>query len=52
MIGGGSYLEAQSLSVWAGKTQPPVHVIYGATEMLSGEQFAGQLAELGKRSAA
>ena len=51
MIGGGSYLEAQSLAVWAGRTQPPTNVIYGATDMLTGEQFAAQLAELGKRSA-
>ena len=50
MIGGGSYLEAQSLSVWGSRTQPPTNVIYGATDMLTGPAFAAQLAELGRRS--
>ena len=52
MIGGGSYLEAQSLSVWGARTQPPTNVVYGATDMLTGPAFAAQLAELGRRSAA
>ena len=35
MIGGGNYLEAESLSCWAGRAQPtPKHVVYGATELL------------------
>ena len=50
MVGGGNYLEAESLAAWAARAQPPKNVIYGATELLTGEQFASQLAELGKRS--
>jgi hypothetical protein len=50
MVGGGNYLEAESLAAWAGRAQPPKNVVYGATELLTGEQFARQLAELGKRS--
>ncbi len=50
MVGGGNYLEAESLATWASKTQPPKNVVYGATALLSGEQFAAQLAELGRRS--
>lgn len=50
MIGGGNYLEAESLATWASRTQPPKSVIYGATDVLTGEQFAQQLAELGRLS--
>jgi hypothetical protein len=51
MIGGGNYLEWESLVCWAQRAQPtPKHVVYGATELLSGEEFIGQLAELGRRS--
>lgn len=50
MIGGGSYLEAESLATWASRAQPQKTVIYGATDLLNGEQFAAQLAELGRRS--
>lgn len=50
MVGGGNYLEAESLAAWAARAQPPKSVIYGATELLTGEQFARQLAELGRRS--
>ncbi len=50
MIGGGNYLEAESLATWASRAQPQKSVIYGATDVLTGEQFAGQLAELGRRS--
>jgi hypothetical protein len=53
MIGGGNYLEWESLATWAARAQPaPKHVVYGATELLSGEQFVAQLAELGRRSGA
>ena len=50
MIGGGNYLEAESLATWASRAQPQKTVIYGATDLLTGEQFAAQLAELGRRS--
>jgi sec1 family domain-containing protein 1 len=52
MIGGGSYLERESLATWAGRAAPPKSVVYGATELLTGEAFAAQLAELGRRSGA
>ena len=52
MIGGGNYLEAESLATWASRTQPPKNIIYGTTDLLTGEQFAAQLADLGRRSGA
>ncbi|GAB4817085.1 hypothetical protein N2152v2_004131 [Parachlorella kessleri] len=53
MIGGGNYLEAESLSCWAGRAQPtPKHVVYGATDLLSGEEFLQQISELARRSGA
>ena len=53
MIGGGNYLEWESLVCWAQRAQPtPKHLVYGATELLNGEEFLGQLAELGRRSGA
>ena len=50
MIGGGNYLEYESLTTWAGRATPPKSVIYGASDLLTGGQFAAQLAELGRRS--
>lgn len=50
MIGGGNYLEYESLTTWAGRATPPKSVIYGASDLLTGAQFAKQLAELGRRS--
>jgi hypothetical protein len=50
MIGGGNYLEYESLTTWAGRSTPPKTVIYGATDLLAGSEFATQLAELGRRS--
>lgn len=50
MIGGGNYLEREVLASWAGRSQPSRSVVYGATELLSGDEFARQLAELGRRS--
>lgn len=53
MIGGGNMLEYESLSCWASRAQPcPKHIVYGATELLSGEKFLAQLSELGRRSGA
>eukprot|EP00850_Spirogloea_muscicola_P000287 SM000001S04689 [mRNA] locus=s1:1778855:1782556:+ [translate_table: standard] len=52
MIGGGNYLEYGSLQEYAQRQQPPKSVMYGATEILSGEQFTLQLGELGAKMAA
>ena len=50
MIGGGNYLEAESLQCWAGRAQPtPKHVLYGATELLTPEQVLRDLATLAGR---
>ncbi|PNH04798.1 SEC1 family transport protein SLY1 [Tetrabaena socialis] len=50
MIGGGNYYERETLLTWAGRCTPPRQVLYGATELLSGEEFVQQLSELGRRS--
>lgn len=50
MIGGGNYLEYESLSTWATRAQPPKNIVYGATELLSGDAMVHQLEELSKRS--
>ena len=50
MIGGGNYLEYESLSLYASKSQPPKNILYGATDIISPEAFAKQLADLGKRA--
>jgi hypothetical protein len=52
MIGGGNYLEYESLVTWASRATPPKSVVYGATDLLSPAQFVEQLAELGRRSGA
>jgi hypothetical protein len=51
MIGGGNYYEREMLATWASRCTPPRAVLYGATEVLSGEEFVGQLSELGRRAA-
>mmetsp|Transcript_21793 Transcript_21793/g.70368 ORF Transcript_21793/g.70368 Transcript_21793/m.70368 type:complete len:120 (+) Transcript_21793:3-362(+) len=53
MIGGGSYLEHQSLQELAGelnKKSPAVNrsILYGATEVLSAGEFVAQLSTLAK----
>ncbi|EFJ40861.1 hypothetical protein VOLCADRAFT_69047, partial [Volvox carteri f. nagariensis] len=50
MIGGGNYYERETLLTWAQRCTPPRQVLYGATELLSGEEFVQQLSELGRRS--
>lgn len=50
MIGGGNYIEYRSLMELGQHTQPSKHVIYGATEILSGAEFIHQLAELGQKA--
>ena len=40
-------------SCWAGRAQPtPKHIVYGATDLLAGEQFLQQLSTLGHKSGA
>ncbi|GFH10183.1 uncharacterized protein HaLaN_05452 [Haematococcus lacustris] len=63
MLGGGNYLEREQLMAWAARnTNASVaaglgatgtagrNLLYGTTEVSSGEQFVAQLVELGKRS--
>eukprot|EP00879_Flechtneria_rotunda_P018857 GHRR01019794.1.p1 GENE.GHRR01019794.1~~GHRR01019794.1.p1 ORF type:complete len:638 (+),score=249.45 GHRR01019794.1:780-2693(+) len=50
MIGGGNYLERETLTAWASRSQPPRQVLYGATDLTAGEDFLKQLEELGRRS--
>ncbi|XP_047087254.1 SEC1 family transport protein SLY1-like [Lolium rigidum] len=50
MIGGGNYGEYRSLIEPGQSSQPSKHVIYGATEILSGVDFIQQLAELGEKA--
>ncbi|KAL4448182.1 hypothetical protein ABPG75_005401 [Micractinium tetrahymenae] len=53
VLGGGNYLEYESLSCWASRAQPtPKHIVYGATDLLSGEDFLQQLSTLGHKSGA
>ncbi|CAM6127509.1 unnamed protein product [Calypogeia fissa] len=49
MIGGGNYLEYSSLQELAQRQQPAKNIIYGTTEILSGQEFVDQLAELGMK---
>ena len=58
MIGGGTYYEREALLAWAQRSsqasmaagQGARQVVYGATELLTGEEFVQQLNELGRRS--
>lgn len=53
MLGGGNYLEYESLSCWASRAQPAAkRIVYGATDLLAGEQFLQQLSALGVKSGA
>ncbi|XP_054776265.1 SEC1 family transport protein SLY1 [Prosopis cineraria] len=49
MIGGGNYVEYGSLQELARRQQPVKHVIYGTTEILTGEDFVEQLTMLGQK---
>lgn len=49
VIGGGNYVEYGSLLELAQHQQPVKHVIYGATEILTGAEFVEQLALLGQK---
>ncbi|KAG1665641.1 hypothetical protein FOA52_011235 [Chlamydomonas sp. UWO 241] len=50
VIGGGNYLEREQLVAWGAKAQPPRQLLYGATELLSGQEFVRQLGTLARRS--
>mmetsp|Transcript_26619 Transcript_26619/g.63079 ORF Transcript_26619/g.63079 Transcript_26619/m.63079 type:complete len:636 (+) Transcript_26619:478-2385(+) len=50
MIGGGNYLESQTIRALGSAATTPRNIIYGATELLSPLQFVQQLAELGAKS--
>ncbi|KAF6155858.1 hypothetical protein GIB67_039189 [Kingdonia uniflora] len=49
MIGGGNYMEYGSLQELAYRQNPTKHVIYGTTEVLTGEEFVDQLTLLGQK---
>lgn len=49
MIGGGNYVEYGSLQKLAQSQQPAKHIIYGSTEILTGDEFVDQLALLGQK---
>ena len=48
MIGGGNYIEYDSLQAWAHRSQPPRSIVYGSTDLPTGESFVRQLADLGR----
>ena len=52
MVGGGNYMERERLAQWAQQSVPKKRVVYGSTELLSGDEFATQLADLGSKSSA
>lgn len=49
MIGGGNYVEYASLQELSLRQQAPKHVVYGTTEILTGEEFVEQLMLLGQK---
>lgn len=49
MIGGGNYVEYASLQELSLRQQPAKHVVYGTTEILTGEEFVEQLMLLGQK---
>lgn len=52
LVGGGSLHEQLSVKEVGARLQPPRGVVYGATELLSGEGFVEQLAKLGAKAGA
>jgi hypothetical protein len=48
--GGGNYLERETIQAWATRAQPARQVVYGCTDLLTGNEFLDQLQELGRRS--
>lgn len=49
MIGGGNYNEYSSLQELTRRQPPYKTIIYGSTEILTGKEFADQLASLGRK---
>ncbi|ERM96153.1 hypothetical protein AMTRI_Chr09g14420 [Amborella trichopoda] len=49
MIGGGNYVEYSSLQELVQRQQPTKHLIYGTTEVLTGDEFVEQLTVLGQK---
>ena len=49
MVGGGNYLERESLDLWATSQSKAKQIVYGATEMISAETFIEQLTALAKK---
>jgi len=47
MIGGGNYKEYHNLQDYSKAAKPPLHILYGCTELTRPEGFMAQLAELG-----
>ncbi|KAK9944362.1 hypothetical protein M0R45_009935 [Rubus argutus] len=47
MVGGGNYVEYGSLQELVQRQQPVRHVIYGTTEILTGEEFCGAACSFG-----
>lgn len=50
MVGGGNYLERESLELWASSHATIKQVVYGATEMISSEDFIKELTQLTRKS--
>jgi hypothetical protein len=48
--GGGNYLERETIQAWASRAQPARQIVYGCTDLLTGNEFLEQLQELGRRS--
>lgn len=52
VVGGGNYMEYQSLQEYAGRSpQGAKTIVYGGTDILSGGDFLTQLTELGRKAA-
>ncbi|TYK23293.1 SEC1 family transport protein SLY1-like isoform X1 [Cucumis melo var. makuwa] len=49
MIGGGNYVEYASLQELSLRQPAPKHIVYGTTEILTGEEFVEQLMLLGEK---
>lgn len=50
LIGGGNYTEWNSLASWASRAQPAKTVVYGATEIVNGEEMLKTLGTLGEKN--
>lgn len=48
VVGGGCLAEAEACASWAARGAPARRLVYGATELVGGAAFAGDLAALGR----